>query len=81
MIHGRLPRASRPGGKVSSEGDLLHVVTNDTIPEGRKRFGRAIIWGTVGLTLIVAVMQKMKFMEQAEFGFTYERPTLYSFRV
>ncbi len=77
MIHGRLARASRPGGIVSSEGDLLHVVTNDTIPEGRKRFGRAIIWGTAGLTLIAAGMQ---FMEQAEFGFTQERATPHSFR-
>lgn len=52
-------------------------MTNENISKGRKRFGRAIIWWTAGVTLIAAEMQ---FIEQAEFGFTYSRATLYSFR-
>jgi len=62
-----------------SNGDLLHVVTNDNISPGRKRFGRAIIWGTGALTLAVAALQMMQAAGQADFGFANWRPTLYAF--
>lgn len=67
------------GAKVSSDGDLLHVVTNDNIPEGRKRFGHAIIWGTAALTGVVALLQTLQATGQADFGFANWRPTLYAF--
>ena len=66
---------------MSSEGDLLHVVTNDNISAGRKAFGRAIIWGSAALMVVVAVMQTLQTAGQADFGFANWRPTLYAYVV
>jgi multiple sugar transport system permease protein len=66
---------------VSSEGDLLHVVTNDNISAGRKAFGRAIIWGSAAVMGLVALMQTLQSAGQADFGFTNWRPTLYAYVV
>lgn len=62
-----------------SNGDLLHVVTNDNISDRRKLFGRAIIWGSAAILALVAVLQTLQFNEQANFGFENWRPTLYAF--
>jgi multiple sugar transport system permease protein len=62
-----------------SGGDLLHVVTNDNISDGRRRFGRAIVWGTAGLTCLVGLLQFLQATGRADFGFETWRPTLYAF--
>ena len=64
---------------MSSSGDLLHVVTNDNIPAGRKAFGRAIIWGSAAVMAAVAVAQTLQVSGQAAFGFETWRPTLYAY--
>ncbi len=62
-----------------SGGDLLHVVTNDTISDNRRNFGRAIIWGSGLLMLAVAAAQVAQMQGVAEFGFANWRPSLYAY--
>jgi multiple sugar transport system permease protein len=62
-----------------SSGDLLHVVTNDNISDGRKRLGRMLVWGSAGLMLLVAAMQTMQVLGWRDFGFANWRPTLYAY--
>ncbi len=62
-----------------SEGDLLHVVTTDNIGPGRITFGRAIVWGSVGLMAVVAVLQTLQSLGTSDFGFASWRPTLYAY--
>ena len=64
---------------MSSSGDLLHVVTNDSISAGRKAFGRALIWGSGALLLAVAAAQALQVFGSAAFGFENWRPTLYAY--
>ena len=64
---------------MSSSGDLLHVVTNDSISAGRKTFGRVMIWGSGALMLLVAAAQLLQMTGSAEFGFENWRPTLYAY--
>jgi multiple sugar transport system permease protein len=64
---------------VSSSGDLLHVVTNDSISAGRKTFGRVMIWGSGVLLLVVAAAQAAQAVGSAGFGFENWRPTLYAY--
>lgn len=64
---------------MSGSGDLLHVVTNDNIPAGRKAFGRAIIWGSAAVMAAVAVAQTLQVSGHAAFGFETWRPTLYAY--
>ncbi len=64
---------------MSSDGDLLHVVTNDDIPAGRIAFGRAIVWGSAGLLVLVALLQTLQISGQFAFGFANWRPTLYAY--
>jgi multiple sugar transport system permease protein len=62
-----------------STGDLLHVVTNDNIPEARKRLGRGLIWGSAAVLLLVAILQTMQVLGWRDFGFANWRPTLYAY--
>ncbi|MCU0801522.1 MAG: sugar ABC transporter permease [Rhodobacteraceae bacterium] len=62
-----------------STGDLLHVVTNDNIPEARRRLGRGLIWGSAGLLLLVATLQTLQVLGWRDFGFANWRPTLYAY--
>ena len=64
---------------MSSAGDLLHVVTNDSISAGRKSFGRAIIWGSAGLLALVAALQLVQVLGWQDLGFQTWRPTLYAY--
>ncbi len=60
-------------------GDLLHVVTNDDITDGRRRFGRAIIWGSAALLAGVAAAQSARIAGWTDLGFANWRPTLYAY--
>ena len=62
-----------------SEGDLLHIVTNDNISPTRAAFGRAVIWGSVGVLAVVAVLQSLQLYGGQDYGFTSWRPTLYAY--
>lgn len=62
-----------------SEGDLLHIVTNDRISPGRDRFGRALVWGSAGLMALIGAAQAWQAWGGGDFGFTTWRPTLYAF--
>ncbi len=64
---------------MSSAGDLLHVVTNDSISAGRKSFGRAIIWGSAGVLVLVAALQLVQVLGWQDLGFQTWRPTLYAY--
>ena len=78
-VTSRTLHLSDRGHFVSSAGDLLHVVTNDSISAGRKAFGRAIIWGSGLLMLVIAAAQLLQVTGGADFGFQNWRPTLYAY--
>ncbi len=62
-----------------SEGDLLHIVTDDNISQRRARLGRVVIWGSVALLAVVALLQAAQFYGGQDIGFTSWRPTLYAY--
>jgi multiple sugar transport system permease protein len=62
-----------------SQGDLLHVVTSDTISDRRRATGRAVIWGAGALVVLVALAQTLQAAGVADFGFQSWRPTLYAY--
>ncbi|MCX7302136.1 MAG: sugar ABC transporter permease [Rhodobacterales bacterium] len=64
---------------MSTEGDLLHVVTSDNISPSRIAFGRAVIWGAALLLAVVAVLQTLQETGNVDLGFTNWRPTLYAY--
>lgn len=64
---------------MSSEGDLLHVVTADEISEDRKRIGRLMVWGSAALLILVALLQTADQAGWLEIGFQNWRPTLYAY--
>ncbi len=64
---------------MSTQGDLLHVVTTDDLPPSRVVLGRALMWGSFGLLMVVAALQAAQAMGTADIGFVNWRPTLYAF--
>lgn len=62
-----------------SNGDLLHVVTNDDISPRRKAFGHGIIWGSAAIMALTATLQTLQATGHGDWGFTTWRPTLYAF--
>jgi multiple sugar transport system permease protein len=62
-----------------SSGEHLHVVTSDTIGPGRRRLGRALVWGSAALLGLVALFQALQSLGRADFGFATWRPTLYAY--
>ena len=62
-----------------SEGDLLHIVTNDNISPTRTNLGRAVIWGSAVVLVAVAALQSLQVYGGQDFGFTSWRPTLYAY--
>ena len=64
---------------MTTQGDLLHVVTNDNISARRRAFGRVIVWGSVAVLLLVALLQTLHAMGRINLGFANWRPTLYAY--
>jgi multiple sugar transport system permease protein len=62
-----------------SNGDLLHIVTNDDVPVARRRLGRAAVWGSGLLLLAIAAAQTAQVLGWRDFGFANWRPTLYAY--
>jgi multiple sugar transport system permease protein len=66
---------------VTDTQDHLHVVTADDITDKRRAFGRALIWGSLGLTALVAALQALDEGGVTAFGFESWRPTLYAWLI
>ncbi|WP_431298903.1 carbohydrate ABC transporter permease [Tabrizicola sp. BL-A-41-H6] len=62
-----------------STPEQLHIVTSDTISEGRKRAGKALIWGSATVLVAVALAQFGQTMGWWTIGFANWRPTLYAY--
>ena len=62
-----------------SEGDLLHTVTADDISDGRRRLGKAMVWGSAALVAVLAVWQFLYQTGRIESGFATWRPVLYAY--
>lgn len=64
---------------MSTEGDLLHTVTADTITDTRRRVGRAMVWGAGMLFCVMAAMQFMYDTDRSIVGFETWRPVLFAY--
>lgn len=64
---------------MTTEGDLLHVVTADDVSDQRRRFGKLIVWGSAGVMLLVAALQTADHNGWLDLGFQNWRPTLYAY--
>lgn len=64
---------------MSTEGDLLHTVTADNIPDGRKRAGKLIVWASATLVAVLIGIQLLHEAGQSSFGFPNWRPVLYAY--
>ncbi|WP_298838013.1 carbohydrate ABC transporter permease [uncultured Roseobacter sp.] len=63
----------------NTEGDLLHTVTADNIPDARRRFGKAIVWGSALLVAVLAIWQMAFETGRIASGFQTWRPVLYAY--
>ncbi len=57
----------------------LHIVTDDEIAPARHAAGRAMVWGSFALLLVVALLQYLDQTGRLDLGFATWRPTLYAF--
>ena len=64
---------------MTTEADMLHVVTRDDISERRARFGKGIVWGSAALLALTAFLQTANHNGWIDIGFTTWRPTLYAY--
>lgn len=64
---------------MTSETEHLHVVTADDIPDARRRFGRAIVWGSAAVLGLVILVQFLDQAGRIDLGFATWRPTLYAY--
>ncbi|MDH3263719.1 MAG: sugar ABC transporter permease [Paracoccaceae bacterium] len=64
---------------MTTEGDLLHVVTANDLSPTRRAAGRALIWGSFGLLGVVAALQILNATGALDLGFRSWRPTLYGY--
>lgn len=64
---------------MAETGDKLHVVTADDITPGRRAFGRALIWGSFAVLVVVAAARFAQSYKVADFGFITWRPVLYAY--
>lgn len=62
-----------------SSSEHLHVVSNDDISPGRKRFGKALVWASAAILAVVVVAQTAQTLGWGAFGFSTWRPTLYAY--
>jgi multiple sugar transport system permease protein len=62
-----------------SQGDLLHVVTDDDISDRRRFFGLALVWGSAAILALVMLVQVLQATGVADIGFANWRPTLYAY--
>ncbi|MEM9432695.1 MAG: sugar ABC transporter permease [Pseudomonadota bacterium] len=63
----------------STDGDLLHTVTADDIPQSRKRLGKVMVWGSAALCVVLLLWQMGYETGRVESGFETWRPVLYAY--
>jgi multiple sugar transport system permease protein len=63
---------------MTPEGDLLHVVTAESIPARRRAFGRGLVAGSLALLALVVVLQSLDSAGVVLLGWQTWRPTLYA---
>ncbi len=63
----------------SDEGDYLHVVTADNISAGRQTFGKAVVWGSGVLLVLVITLQLLDHTDTWSLNFATWRPVLYAY--
>ncbi|MBW7922427.1 MAG: sugar ABC transporter permease [Rubellimicrobium sp.] len=66
---------------MSTEGDLLHVITSDVISPQRRMVGRILVWGAAALVAVVVLLQLLQISGRIDIGFTNWRPALYAYCV
>ncbi|MGR3662562.1 MAG: carbohydrate ABC transporter permease [Paracoccaceae bacterium] len=64
---------------MSTEGDLLHVVTSDNISDKRRAFGRGIVWASFAFMALLAALQYADKSGWVDIGFKTWRPTLFAY--
>ncbi len=64
---------------MSVESDLLHTVTADNISDNRRKLGKAMVWGSALLCLLLALWQFAYTTERIGIGFANWRPVLYAY--
>jgi multiple sugar transport system permease protein len=64
---------------MAAQGDLLHIVTRDDIPAGRRAAGLWLMSGSAALLLAVAAAQALDEAGVLAIGFATWRPTLYAY--
>jgi multiple sugar transport system permease protein len=64
---------------MSIDGDLLHVVTTDTITPRRQALGQALIWGSAAIMGLVFLIIGLASYEVIEPVFATWRAGLYAF--
>ena len=64
---------------MTTQGDLLHIVTNDNLSPRRIAFGRLLIWGSAGVLVLTASLQTLQASGGTDLGFANWRPTLYAY--
>ncbi len=62
-----------------NQGDLLHVVSGDTITARRKAAGLILIWASAAVLALTALFQGLQAFGGNDFGFQNWRPTLYAY--
>ena len=72
---------ARPDRMSNTEGDLLHVVTADTISPARRALGRSVVWGAAVLVALVVILQILDQTGRLSIGWTSWQPTLFAFVV
>ncbi len=63
----------------SAEGDLLHTIDAETIPDRRKLIGRVLLWATVALLALAFAVQALFEAGITGWGFGNWRPVLYAY--
>ncbi len=64
---------------MAEQGDLLNVVTSQDISDGRKLFGRLLVWGSFGLMAATFAVLGLAQAEVIQLEFSNWRPALYTF--
>ena len=64
---------------MSSEGDLLHVVTGDEITPARRRLGKVLIWGSFAVMVMAFAVLGLSETGSLALEFSNWRPALYGY--
>ena len=63
----------------SAEGNLLHTIDAETIPDSRKRIGRILLWASVMLLALAFAIQSLFEAGITGWGFSNWRPVLFAY--